>query len=83
MMIPGTRSTEFFGFFGFIGKAASVLGPLLFGLVAVALDPRVGVLSILVIIVAGTVMMAWVNVGEGVRVAKEEDARNRARLNER
>jgi len=80
MMVPETRSTEFFGFFGFIGKAASVLGPLLFGLVAVLLDPRVGVLSILVIIVAGTVMMGWVNVSEGVRVAKEEDANNRARL---
>ena len=32
MLIPKTRTTEFFGFFGFIGKAAAMIGPLLYAL---------------------------------------------------
>jgi len=77
MMVPETRSTEFFGFFGFIGKAASVIGPMLYFVISYGMDDRLGVLSILFIIVIGTIMMKWVDVEEGIRVAKEEDASRR------
>ena len=77
MMVPETRSTEFFGFFGFIGKAASVIGPMLYFVISSGMDDRLGVLSILFIIVIGTIMMKWVDLEEGIKVAKEEDASRR------
>ena len=78
MMVPESRSTEFFGFFGFIGKAASVIGPWIYFLMSTAVDDRMGVLSILIIILIGTIMMKWVDVEEGIRVAAEEDAIRRS-----
>ena len=38
-------------------------------------DTRVAVTSILVIILAGTAVLRWVDVAEGARVAAAEDAR--------
>ena len=38
-------------------------------------DTRVAVASILLIIIAGTIVLRWVDVAEGARVAAEEDAR--------
>ena len=71
--MPETRSGEFFGFFGFIGKAASVIGPLLFGFTARIFDRRVGILVILVIILVGTLVLKFVDVTEGRQIAEEED----------
>ena len=72
---PERRSGEFFGFFGFIGRASSVFGPMIYIAATALFDTRVAVLSILLIIVIGTVMLRWVDVAEGTRVAAEEDAR--------
>ena len=72
-IMPETRSGEFFGFFGFIGKAASVIGPLLFGFTARIFDRRVGILVILVIILVGTLVLKFVDVTEGRQIAEEED----------
>ena len=76
-MVPETRSAEFFGFFGFFGRVAAILGPLLYGTLTVMYDSRVGIASICVLIVIGSVMMKWVDVDDGRRAAMEEDARNR------
>ena len=76
-MVPETRSAEFFGFFGFFGKVAAFIGPLLYGLMTVMFDSRVGILSIAMLILIGTVMMRWVDVDQGRKDAMEEDARNR------
>jgi len=76
-MVPETRSAEFFGFFGFFGRVAAILGPLLYGILTVMYDSRVGIASICVLIVIGSVMMKWVDVDDGRRAAMEEDARNR------
>ena len=72
---PERRSGEFFAFFGFIGRASSVFGPTLYIAATALFDTRVAVMSILVIIIAGTIVLQWVDVGEGARVAAEEDAR--------
>ena len=72
---PSTRSGEFFSFFGFMTRASSVFGPLLYIAATSLFDTRVAVVSILLIIVAGTIVLRWVNVAEGERVAAEEDAR--------
>jgi hypothetical protein len=77
-MVPETRSTEFFGFFGFFGKVAAFIGPLLYGTLSVMFDSRVAIASLAVLIIAGTVMMWWVDVEDGIAVANAEDERIRA-----
>ena len=72
---PSTRSGEFFSFFGFMTRASSVFGPLLYIAATSVFDTRVAVTSILLIIVAGTIVLRWVNVAEGERIAAEEDVR--------
>ena len=72
---PHSRSGEFFSFFGFIGRASSIFGPMVYIAATAIFDTRVAVTSILVIILAGTVVLRWVDVAEGARVAAAEDAR--------
>ena len=76
-MVPETRSAEFFGFFGFFGKVAAFIGPILYGTLAIAFDDRVAIMSIFVLILTGTVMMKWVDVEDGIAVAKAADEQNR------
>jgi UMF1 family MFS transporter len=76
-IIPETRSTEFFGFFGFFGKVAAFMGPLLYAFVGGFFGSRMALVSIALLIVAGTLMLKAVDVEEGIRVAAEEDLRNR------
>tara|TARA_B100001750_G_scaffold237380_1_gene242411 strand:+ start:11249 stop:12949 length:1701 start_codon:yes stop_codon:yes gene_type:complete len=77
-MVPETRSTEFFGFFGFFGKVAALIGPMMYGIMSTIYDSRVAVASLSILIIAGTVMMAFVDVEDGIAVAKaaDEAARN-------
>ena len=76
---PETRSGEFFAFFGFMTRASAVFGPTLYVFVTAAFDARVAVTAIIVIILAGTIALRWVDVAEGARVAAAEDvARSRA-----
>ena len=76
-MVPETRSAEFFGFFGFFGKVAAVIGPILYGTLAIMFDDRVAIMSIFLLILTGTIMMRWVDVEDGIAVAQAEDERNR------
>ena len=76
-MVPETRSAEFFGFFGFFGKVAAFIGPMLYTVLAVMFDSRVAISSLAVLIIAGTIMMRWVDVEDGIAVAAAEDARIR------
>ena len=71
---PETRSGEFFSFFGFTTRASAVFGPTLYVFVTAAFDARVAVTAIIVIILAGTIALRWVDVAEGARVAAAEDA---------
>ena len=74
---PETRSGEFFSFFGFMTRASAVFGPMLYVFVTAAFDARVAVTSIIVIILAGTIVLRWVDVAAGARVAAAEDAGRR------
>jgi len=74
---PETRSGEFFSFFGFMSRASSVFGPMLYIFVTGILDTRSAIFSILMIIVAGTIVLKWVDVDAGSRIAREEDQRIR------
>ena len=56
-MIPLEKSAEFFGFYNVVGKAAAIFGPFLMGWVTVTTgDPRIGILSILVLFFAGMIV---------------------------
>ena len=74
---PETRSGEFFSFFGFMSRASSVFGPMLYVVVTAMFDTRMAVASILSIIIAGTGILKWVDVEQGVIVAQEEDKNQR------
>ncbi len=75
---PQARSGEFFSFFGFMSRASSVFGPTLYIFSTALFDTRVAVTSILLIIVAGTVVLYWVDVAEGARVAEAENLRSQS-----
>lgn len=77
-IVPHTRSGEFFSFFGFMGRVSSVFGPILYVVVTSILDTRMAVLSILLLIIAGGILLRWVDVRAGSRAADEEDARHYA-----
>jgi UMF1 family MFS transporter len=77
-MVPETRSAEFFGFFGFFNKTASMMGPLLYWAMSVLFDSRVAIFSISLLIISGALVLRKVDVEDGIAVAKAEDERNRS-----
>ena len=72
-MIPAEYAAEFFGFYNFLGKFATVLGPLLIGAVAVTTESsRAGIASVAVFFVIGALLLRRVDekrVAEEVREA--------------
>ena len=62
-LIPPEKSGEYFGFFNMLGKFSSILGPVLAGTAALVTgSQRVGILSILVLFVAGLWLLTRVQV---------------------
>jgi UMF1 family MFS transporter len=74
---PETPSAEFFSFFGFMSRASTVFGPMLYVIMTSAVDTRTAVLSILILIISGTIIFYWVDVEEGILTAQKEDERFR------
>ncbi len=71
-IIPHNKSAEFFGFYNMLGKFAAVIGPLLMGWVGVISgDSRLGILSLVILFLAGGALLLQVNVEEGMRMARE------------
>jgi UMF1 family MFS transporter len=63
-LIPAEKAAEFFGFYNMLGKFAAVVGPLLVGGIgALSGSPRLGILSILILFVAGGVVLIFVDAG--------------------
>ncbi|MBP6514129.1 MAG: MFS transporter [Steroidobacteraceae bacterium] len=58
-LVPPGKNAEFFGFYNMMGKFAAVLGPLLVGVTTLVTgDPRMGMLSLLLLFVGGAVLLA-------------------------
>ncbi|MFP5213969.1 MAG: MFS transporter [Acidobacteriota bacterium] len=71
-LIPAGQSAEFFGFYGFLGKFAAVVGPVLMGWTAVITgSSRVSILAVSLLLVIGAVMLSRVNEDEGRRLAEQ------------
>jgi UMF1 family MFS transporter len=69
--VPERHQAEFFGFFQFSGKVTSFLGPILLGTVAQAFDSqRAGVATVLIFLVVGAVLLAFVNERRGIETAR-------------
>jgi UMF1 family MFS transporter len=74
-MVPKSQSAEFFGFFSTSSKFAGIFGPLLFGIVSqLAGASRLSIISLIIFFIVGGLILTQVNVEEGIRVARQEDA---------
>ncbi len=72
-LVPGGAQAEFFGFYNLLGKFAAVLGPLLVGWVGwLSGEPRLGLLSVLVLFLGGGLLLLKV---PEARIAGAGDAR--------
>ncbi|MGC9349249.1 MAG: MFS transporter [Anaerolineae bacterium] len=73
---PAAKSGEFFGLFGVMEKFSAILGPLVFAAAAGLFgSSRPAILSLIVFFIVGIVLLRAVDIEEGIRVAREEDAR--------
>lgn len=73
-MLPKSKTAEFFGFYGMSSKFAGVVGPLIFALVGqIAGSSRLSIISLIIFFIAGGFLLSYVNVEEGVRIARQED----------
>lgn len=71
-IIPKNKSAQFFGFYNMIGKLAAVLGPLLMALVShLTGSPRLSILSIVILFLAGGFILMLVDEQEGMAKARE------------
>jgi len=62
-MVPAGKSAEFFGFYNMVGKFAAILGPFIVAVVGKATgDPRVAIVSISVLFVAGGLLLYFVDI---------------------
>lgn len=67
-LVPPGRAGEFFGFYNMMGKAAAVLGPLLTGTVALLTgDPRLAIVSIVILFVLGAAFLTRVRLDAAAR----------------
>jgi UMF1 family MFS transporter len=74
-MIPRHRSGEFFGFWGVFEKFAGIFGPLIFSIVVTAAgSSRAAILAIASFFVIGGYLLSRVDVVEGQRIARAEEA---------
>ena len=70
-IIPKSNAAEFFGFYNMFGKFAAIIGPPLVGYIGLVTgNPRIGILSVIMLFILGGIMLAKVDVEEGERVAQ-------------
>lgn len=79
-MIPRHKSGEFFGFYSVFSRFAAVVGPALFGVIALSTGNSRNAIGFLVsFFVIGAIILYFVDVDEGRRQAAEAEAAFRVR----
>ena len=74
-LCPSAKSGEFFGFYSIMEKFASIIGPLIFAFAGIVLgSSRPAILSLILLFILGGYLLSRVDISEGQRVAREEDA---------
>ena len=65
--VPAPQSGEFFGFFNMVGRFAAIIGPSLVAVTGLLTgSSRLGILSIIVLLVVGMVLLSFVREREQV-----------------
>ncbi len=73
-MIPKSKSAQFYGFFSVFEKFASILGPLLFGVVSTLMGhSRLSIVSLIIFFAIGIFLLTKVNLANGIKVAEEDE----------
>lgn len=76
VMIPEDKLGEFFGFFAFSGKLASVAGPFVYGAVVGATGShRTAIASVVVFFIVGFILLLFVDERAGIEAARGPGAR--------
>jgi UMF1 family MFS transporter len=71
-IIPKEKAAEFYGFYNMLGKFAAIVGPTLMGYVGLVTgNPRLGILSLIILFFVGGFILIKVDLDEGERIAKE------------
>ncbi len=74
-IIPKGKSSQLFGFYSISGKFGNIVGPLVFAVVSqLAGGSRLSILSLVVFFAGGMILLSRVDIEEGRRVARAEDA---------
>ncbi|GIT16194.1 MAG: hypothetical protein CM1200mP37_7750 [Chloroflexota bacterium] len=71
---PKKSSTEFFSFFGFIGRTSAIIGPLLYAITVGFSTTRMAILILVIIILIGTILLRKVNPEEARLFAEKKSA---------
>ena len=76
-IIPKEKAAEFYGFYNMLGKFAAILGPPLMGYIGLITgNPRVGILSLIILFILGAYCLSKVDLEEGEKMAKEYLSKN-------
>jgi len=71
LLTPSDKTAEFFGFYSFSGRMASIIGPLVYGEIArITNDQRYSILSLIVFFVIGAIVLSTVNEKKGIQQAE-------------
>lgn len=71
LLTPINKMTEFFGFYSVTGRLASIIGPLVYGEIAVRTgNQRYAILSIILFFISGLLLLQFVNVQKGIQLSK-------------
>ena len=78
-LIPAHKSGEFFGFYSVFEKFSSIFGPLLFSVtIAITGSSRNAILSVIAFFAVGAILLAFVDVDQGQKAARDAEAGLRA-----
>ena len=70
-IIPVEKAAQFYGFYNMLGKFAAIIGPPLMGYVGLVTgNPRIGILSIVILFISGGFILTKVDLDEGEKIAK-------------
>lgn len=77
-MVPRAKSSEFFSFFSIFEKFGGVAGPALFGVVALMTgSSRYAILALIFFFIGGIALLSRVDIDDGRRAARADDATTR------
>ena len=75
-MVPKAQTAEFYGFYDMSSKFAGLLGPFVFAVVAGMFgSSRLSIMALIFFFIVGGLILSRVNEEEGMRVAREADAK--------